>query len=602
MLTKQKIADAQAEIQEKEVSRLIVAWNPGCLKSLPQKIPPSLQALSVREAAPLEVFGEKDSAVQGRKVILRGGVYMQDRVGANELQVDSTREIINGRHLALWLFARAVGLHARLGLTLTGCLANCRDRLRLRFLEGPSMRAAYYGTLNTDILRISNSHLPPPRFLPTIRKVAESLSEGSDEAREALGKIITAAVACVDEISVDRKVDVQRLAPTPSPLQELRNKTLTVQKVEDASAEPSAPPQILRAPSGLLGDPFQMRQWYLHSFFGNFTVEADKAWQKLEMATRTFPVVLAVLDTGCYLHQDFIDDFDVASSIFWDNPGEKDCTDGIDDDENGYVDDCFGWVDSRPVGMLYSLVAFPRFYQNFVEDNAHPFTDDSGHGTLVTSVAAARAHDGRGGRGVFSNPTVMCLRVGSQRGVWTSTTIPALDYAIRMNARVSNHSYGGPGFVAAEYEAFVRALKHDHLIVTAAGNSGCNIDEDEGCYFTPGAFRLRGLVNVMASDVAGFRASFSNYGSYTYVDGTSFAAPIVAGMAASLWAYFEATNPLGWQQGNEPASRKVEQAIMYSVTGSKALAGEGNGRRRSGNMLFTASRCKHSTNCPSEFR
>lgn len=36
-------------------------------------------------------------------------------------------------------------------------------------------------------------------------------------------------------------------------------------------------------------------------------------------------------------------------------------------------------------------------------------------------------------------------------------------------------------FVAAEYEAFVRALKHDHLIVTAAGNSGCNIDEHEGC-------------------------------------------------------------------------------------------------------------------------
>lgn len=55
-------------------------------------------------------------------------------------------------------------------------------------------------------------------------------------------------------------------------------------------------------------------------------------------------MVLAILDTGCYLHQDFIDDFDIAKSIFWDNAGETDCSDGIDNDGNGYIDDCFGWV------------------------------------------------------------------------------------------------------------------------------------------------------------------------------------------------------------------------------------------------------------------
>lgn len=42
-----------------------------------------------------------------------------------------------------------------------------------------------------------------------------------------------------------------------------------------------------------------------------------------------------------------------------------------------------------------------------------------------------------------------------------------------------------------------------------------------GCSFTPGAFRLRGLVNVMASDISGFRAHFSNYGSL----GVDVAAP-----------------------------------------------------------------------------
>ncbi|CDJ42087.1 subtilase family serine protease, putative [Eimeria tenella] len=294
----------------------------------------------------------------------------------------------------------------------------------MRYLEGPSMKAAYYGTLSTDILRISTSTSDQPSldFLPKIREVAKSLSSGTDEVAGALGRVITAAVACVDKISLDRKVDVQRLGSLATNSQ--GNMSLQ-EPIKGTVNDGATSPQLLRAPSGLLGDPFQMRQWYLHSFFGNFTVEADRTWRKLEATENTKPVVLAILDTGCYLHQDFIDDFDIAKSIFWDNAGETDCSDGIDNDGNGYIDDCFGW--------------------NFVEDNGHPFTDDSGHGTSVTSVAAARAHDGKGGRGVLPNPTVMCLRVGSERGVWTSATIPALDYAVKMKARVSNHSYGGPG-------------------------------------------------------------------------------------------------------------------------------------------------------------
>lgn len=89
--------------------------------------------------------------------------------------------------------------------------------------------------------------------------------------------------------------------------------------------------------------------------------------------------------------------------------------------------------------------------QNFVDENSYPFTDDAGHGTVVTSVAAARAHDGKGGRGVFPQAKVMCLKVGSRRGVWTSATIPAFDYAIKMKAQVSNHSYGGPGWAVCAW-------------------------------------------------------------------------------------------------------------------------------------------------------
>lgn len=129
------------------------------------------------------------------------------------------------------------------------------------------------------------SHLPSAGFLPSIRKAAESLSGGSDEAKEALGRIITAAVACVDEVSVDRKVDVQRSNASPWPSPGVHERKSTQQHLGEMPREVAASPEIMRAPSGLLGDPFQMRQWYLHSFFGNFTVGADKVWQKIEAAT-----------------------------------------------------------------------------------------------------------------------------------------------------------------------------------------------------------------------------------------------------------------------------------------------------------------------------
>lgn len=125
----------------------------------------------------------------------------------------------------------------------------------------------------------AQSDQPSLDFLPKIREVAKSLSSGTDEVAGALGRVITAAVACVDKISLDRKVDVQRLGSLATNSQ--GNMSLQ-EPIKGTVNDGATSPQLLRAPSGLLGDPFQMRQWYLHSFFGNFTVEADRTWRKLE--------------------------------------------------------------------------------------------------------------------------------------------------------------------------------------------------------------------------------------------------------------------------------------------------------------------------------
>ena len=51
-------------------------------------------------------------------------------------------------------------------------------------------------------------------------------------------------------------------------------------------------------------------------------------------------MVVALLDTGCGPHEDI-------NNILWINSKEN-CSDGVDHDNNGYVNDCKGWVNPKP--------------------------------------------------------------------------------------------------------------------------------------------------------------------------------------------------------------------------------------------------------------
>lgn len=81
-------------------------------------------------------------------------------------------------------------------------------------------------------------------------------------------------------------------------------------------------------------DPFFLQQWNLHEA-SPFGINAERAWRLWTGAQR--PMVIAIIDSGCDLdHPDL-------KNKRWKNPGEV-CGDGIDNDANGYVDDCYGWV------------------------------------------------------------------------------------------------------------------------------------------------------------------------------------------------------------------------------------------------------------------
>ncbi len=246
--------------------------------------------------------------------------------------------------------------------------------------------------------------------------------------------------------------------------------------------------------------------------------------------------VVAVIDTG----------FDASSSelagAWWRNDDEQ-CDNGLDDDGNGYADDCDGW--------------------DFGADDAdpEPEPDDpfGDHGTEVTSIIAA-ARNGSGVVGVASGATIMPLKVMRPTGVITMSSVAAaVDYAVANGADVVNLSLVTQPGVGREQmhvleAAIDRAGAAGVAIVTGAGNDGRNLLLTPAWPASLGADR-RHVLTVGALDRNGAPASFSNQGrAVTFAapgtavpmagcaagtvwrSGSSYAAPIVTGLLVSVLA------------------------------------------------------------------
>lgn len=261
-----------------------------------------------------------------------------------------------------------------------------------------------------------------------------------------------------------------------------------------------------------------------------YGVKTPLAWNLWTGGRSNF--VVALIDSGVdYKHKDLM-------GQFWQNPGETNCYDGIDDDENGYVDDCMGW--------------------DWIENDNLP-QDQNGHGTSSAGIIAGVANNSIGITGVCWGCKLMVLRTLDKDIKGTiSGFIKALDYAISHGAKVSNNSYGGRGSVYAGLEdAVKRADAKNMLMIAAAGNYGSNNDNSKQPTY-PASYPYKNIISVAASDTNGMLASFSCYGpktvdvaapgvniwttalrgTYSPMDGTSFSAPFVTGAAALLWSQY----------------------------------------------------------------
>ena len=296
-------------------------------------------------------------------------------------------------------------------------------------------------------------------------------------------------------------------------------------------------------------------------------IDAVEAWD-IQTGGR---VVVAVIDTGLdYNHEDIVGNV-------WVNTGEI-ANNGIDDDNNGYIDDIRGW--------------------DFVNNDNNPF-DDNDHGTHVSGTIAAVGNNGIGVSGVNWSAQIMPLKFLSARGSGTTAdAISALDYAVMMGARISNNSWGGGAFSQALFDAIAAAQSAGHLFVAAAGNDGVNTDVTPSY---PASYDLDNIVSVAATDDNDALASFSNFGAvsvdlgapgvsilsttpgntYSSFSGTSMATPHVSGSAALLLSEDPSLSLVGLKSALLDNVDLLASLAGITVTGGRLnLASSVNGLTR----------------------
>lgn len=242
--------------------------------------------------------------------------------------------------------------------------------------------------------------------------------------------------------------------------------------------------------------------------------------------TKKSPIVIAVLDEGVDFSHPFI------SQIKWQN--SKEILDNSDNDNNGFIDDTFGW--------------------NFI-NNSNNTSPLGGHGTklagIIQTVAKTVNFD------IQIMPVIICE---PENGCSPENISKGIYYAVNSGAKVINLSIGTKYLNPELTQAILYAKSKQVTVVTAAGNNNLNLSDypiSPICNETT----PNEIIGVTSSNFFNLPFEWSNFGScvdllapgeniytsfspqfenglnYGYVTGSSYSTAIVSAVVAAWKTY-----------------------------------------------------------------
>lgn len=268
-------------------------------------------------------------------------------------------------------------------------------------------------------------------------------------------------------------------------------------------------------------------------------IQAPEAWPLVQGKDT---VLVAVIDTGIdYLHPDLRNKIYINKlEIGTDRNGRDMRSNGIDDDNNGFVDDFMGWDFTDRQGFPFDSTGGDYLgWDNDPMDNYF-------HGTYVAGILGASINNRTGIAGCAPNVKILNVRAFDPNGNGEEDdAAAAILYAVKMGAKVINMSFGDAAFSYVLRDVIRYAYSQGVTLVASSGNT-----TSQDAHYPSGYLEVICVGNSTDKD---YIAGNSNYGStldlvapgtsivsttlnnsYTVTGGTSASAPFVSAAAAMI--------------------------------------------------------------------